>query len=94
MSQAAPPEALKLARPAFLVGALLLLAGAVVYREIIVLEPRTIWTICLMVPGAGFIIFGFTVTAAGRALAALQAQEAEKNKTTHPDPDESEEETK
>ncbi|MBR9826258.1 MAG: hypothetical protein GYB36_10720 [Alphaproteobacteria bacterium] len=94
MSQTAPPEALKLARPAFLVGALLLLAGAVVYREIIVLEPRTIWTICLMVPGAGFIIFGFTVTAAGRALAALQAQEAEKNKTTHPDPDESEEETK
>ena len=73
MAETATPPALKLARPAFLIGALLLLAGAVVYRGIVPLEPALIWTICLMVPGGGFILFGFTVTAAGRVLAAAQA---------------------
>ena len=68
-----PPRALKLARPSFLVGALLLLAGALVYRDIVALEPKVIWTIVLMVPGAGFVLFGLTVTAAGRVLAAAQA---------------------
>lgn len=68
-----PPRALKLARPSFLVGALLLLAGALVYRDIVALEPKVIWTIVLMVPGAGFVLFGLTVTAAGRILAAAQA---------------------
>lgn len=69
----APPKALKLARPAFLIGALLLVAGAIVYRGIVPLEPRAIWTICLMVPGAGSIFFGLTVTMAGRVLAAAKA---------------------
>jgi hypothetical protein len=68
-----PPRALKLARPSFLIGALLLIAGAVIFREIVPIEPRIIWTICLMVPGAGFVIFGLTVTAAGRVLAAAEA---------------------
>ncbi len=95
MSQPAPPDALKLARPSFLIGALLLLAGAIVYRDIIVLEPKTIWTICLMVPGAGFIIFGFTITGAARALAAAQAAAEEEARTkNHSAGDEAEEEKK
>jgi len=68
-----PDKALQLARPSFLIGAVLLLAGALVFREIIPLAPKAIWTICLMVPGGGFVIFGLTVTAAGRVLAAAQA---------------------
>ena len=68
-----PHPAVKLARPAFLVGALLLLAGAVVFRGVVPLEPKAIWTIGLMVPGVGFVFFGLTVTMAGRVLAAAMA---------------------
>ena len=59
-----PPRALKLARPSFLVGALLLLAGALVYRDIVALEPKVIWTIVLMVPGADFRLQGRAAAAA------------------------------
>ena len=53
-----PPKALKLARPAFLIGALLVLAGAIILRGIVPLEPGVVWAIVLMVPGGGLIIFG------------------------------------
>ena len=65
--------AMKLMRPAYLVGALLLLAGAVIFRGIVPLEPRNLWTIFLMVPGVGLVIFGLTISAAGRVLAAAMA---------------------
>lgn len=68
-----PPKALKLARPAFLVGALLVLAGAIILRGLVPLEPGVVWAIVLMVPGGGLIIFGLTVRAAGQILAAAQA---------------------
>ena len=68
-----PHPAMKLARPAFLIGALLLVAGAIVFRGLVGLEPRAIWTIALMVPGAGFVFFGLTVTMAGRILSAAIA---------------------
>lgn len=65
--------AMKLAAPSFLAGALLVLAGVVILRGIVPLEPKTVWTIALMVPGGGLILFGLTVRAAGRILAAAQA---------------------
>ena len=78
MTEPAHP-AMKLSRPAFLVGALLLLAGAVVYRGVVELEPVAIWTIALMVPGLGFVLFGLTVTMAGRVLtAAMNTPEDER----------------
>lgn len=77
MTAPQPPKALKLARPSFLVGALLVLAGAVVFRGIVPLEPKAAWTVFLMVPGGGFMIFGLTVRAAGRVLAAAQAMPEE-----------------
>ncbi|WP_300556998.1 hypothetical protein [Maricaulis sp.] len=83
----AKPRALQWARPVFLVGALLLLAGALVYRGIVPLEPTVIWTIVLMVPGGGFIMFGLTITAAGRVLAAAQAV-PEEDRPTWDDEDE------
>lgn len=75
----APHPAVRLARPSLLVGALLLLAGALVFRGVVELEPRAIWTIALMVPGAGFVLFGLTVTLAGRVLtAAINTPENER----------------
>ena len=69
MSEPVHP-AMKLARPAFLVGSLLVLAAAVVFRGIIELEPRNLWAIFLVTPGIGFLFFGLTVTMAGRVLVA------------------------
>lgn len=65
--------AMKLAAPSFLAGALLVLAGVVILRGIVPLEPTSLWAIALMVPGGGLILFGLTVRAAGRILAAAQA---------------------
>ncbi len=80
MAKAEPAHpAMKLARPSFLVGALLLLAGAVVFRGIVPLEPAALWTIFLVVPGVGFLFFGLTVTMAGRVLvAAMNTPEDER----------------
>ena len=83
----AKPKALIWARPLFLVGALMVLAGALVDRGIVPLEPTAIWTIVLMVPGGGFILFGLTITAAGRVLAAAQAV-PEEDRPTWDDEDE------
>jgi hypothetical protein len=68
-----PPKTLKLARPLVLLGAALMLAGLVVFRGFIPLEPKALWTILLMVPGAGFVLLGLTITMAGRILAAAKA---------------------
>jgi hypothetical protein len=68
-----PPKTLKLARPAVLTGAFLMLIGLVVYRGWIPVEARALWTILLMVPGAGIVLFGLTITMAGRILAAAKA---------------------
>ena len=43
MSEDTPPKALKLARPSFLTGALLILAGAIILRGFVPLEPIVIW---------------------------------------------------
>lgn len=83
----AKPKVLTLARPVFLVGALMVLAGALVYRGIVPLEPTAIWTIVLMVPGGGLMLFGLTITAAGRVLAAAQAV-PEEDRPTWDDEDE------
>ncbi|BDW99141.1 hypothetical protein [Maricaulis maris] len=73
--------AMKLARPSLLLGALLLLAGAVVFRGVIELEPRNLWTVLLVTPGVGFLFFGLTVTMAGRVLvAAMNTPEDERPK--------------
>lgn len=78
MAEPAHP-ALKLARPSFLVGALLVLAGAVVFRGIVALEPRPLWTVLLVTPGIGFLFFGLTVMMAGRVLvAAMNTPENER----------------
>ena len=69
MAEPAHP-AMKLARPSFLVGALLILAAAVVFRGIVGLEPRNLWTILLVTPGIGFLFFSLTVMMAGRVLVA------------------------
>jgi hypothetical protein len=80
MSQPAHP-AMKLARPAFLVGALLVLAAAVVFRGVVELEPRNLWTILLVTPGIGCLFFGLTVMMAGRVLvAAMNTPEDERPK--------------
>lgn len=80
MAEPAHP-AMKLARPAFLVGALLVLAGAVVFRGIVELEPKALWTVLLIVSGVGFLFFGLTVTMAGRVLvAAMNTPEDERPK--------------
>ncbi|WP_291844331.1 hypothetical protein [Maricaulis sp.] len=71
--------AMKLARPSFLVGALFVLAAVVVFRGIVELEPRNLWTVLLVVPGIGFLFFGLTVTMAGRVLvAAMNTPEDER----------------
>ncbi len=71
--------AMKLARPSFLVGALFVLAAVVVFRGIIELEPRNLWTVLLVVPGVGFLFFGLTVSMAGRVLvAAMNTPEDER----------------
>jgi len=72
---------MKLARPAFLVGALFVLAAAVVFRGVVELEPRTLWTILLVTPGIGCLFFGLTVMMAGRVLvAAMNTPEDERPK--------------
>ncbi|WP_323761434.1 hypothetical protein [Maricaulis sp.] len=80
MATAEPAHpAMKLARPSLLVGALLLLAGAVVFRGVIELEPRNLWTVLLVTPGIGFLFFGLTVAMAGRVLvAAMNTPEDER----------------
>jgi len=71
--------AMKLARPSFLVGALFVLAAVVVFRGIVELEPRNLWTVVLVVPGIGFLFFGLTVAMAGRVLvAAMNTPEDER----------------
>lgn len=78
MTEPAHP-AMKLARPAFLVGALLVLAGVVVLRGIVPLEPRNLWTVLLVTPGAGLLLFSATVKMAGRVLvAAMNTPEDER----------------
>ncbi len=79
MTEPAHP-AMKLSRPAFLVGALLVLAGVVVFRGIAPpLEPRNLWTVLLVTPGIGFLFFGLTVMMAGRVLvAAMNTPEDER----------------
>ncbi|WP_295693751.1 hypothetical protein [uncultured Maricaulis sp.] len=71
--------AMKLARPSFLVGALLILAAAVIFRGIVPLEPRNLWAVVLVAPGIGFVFFGLTVAMAGRVLvAAMNTPEDER----------------
>lgn len=86
---------MKLSRPAFLVGALLVLAGVVVFRGIAPLEPRNLWTVLLVTPGVGFLFFGLTVMMAGRVLvAAMNTPEDERPTWDDEDEDEVEEVSK
>ena len=82
MAKAEPAHpAMKLARPSFLLGALFVLAAVVVFRGIVELEPRNLWTVLFVVPGIGFLFFGLTVAMAGRVLvAAMNTPEDERPK--------------
>lgn len=83
---------MKLSRPAFLVGALLVLAGVVVFRGIAPLEPRNLWTVLLVTPGVGFLFFGLTVMMAGRVLvAAMNTPEDQRPKWDDEETNETEE---
>jgi len=91
MTEPAHP-AMKLSRPAFLVGALLVLAGVVVFRGIAPLEPRNLWTVLLVTPGVGFLFFGLTVMMAGRVLvAAMNTPEDQRPKWDDEETNETEE---
>jgi len=81
---------MKLARPTMLVGALLVLAAAVVFRGIIELEPRNLWAILLVTPGIGFLFFGLTVMMAGRVLVAAMNTPEEDRPTWDDEDDEDE----
>ena len=72
--------ALKLARPSLLVGGVLVVIGALIWRGFIALEPSAIWAISIGVPGLGLMVFGFTVSAAGRMLAGIVASQDAENK--------------
>ncbi|WP_203292617.1 hypothetical protein [Maricaulis parjimensis] len=87
MSEAPAHPAMKLARPTLLVGALLVLAAAVVFRGTIELEPRNLWAILLVTPGVGFLFFGLTVMMAGRVLVAAM-NTPEEDRPTWDDEDE------
>ena len=89
MAEPAHP-AMKLARPAFLVGALLVLAGVVVFRGIAPLEPRNLWTVLLITPGVGFLLFSATVKMAGQVLVAAM-NTPEEERPTWDDEDEDDE---
>jgi len=80
MAKAEPAHpAMKLARPSFLLGALFVLAAVVVFRGLVELEPRNLWTVVLVTPGIGFLFFGLTVAMAGRVLvAAMNTPEDER----------------
>lgn len=90
MAEPAHP-AMKLARPAFLVGALLVLAGVVVFRGIAPLEPRNLWTVLLITPGVGFLLFSATVKMAGQVLVAAMNTPEEERPAWDDDEDEDEE---
>ncbi|MAK63507.1 MAG: hypothetical protein CMF75_02005 [Maricaulis sp.] len=90
MSEAPAHPAMKLARPTMLVGALLVLAAAVVFRGIIELEPRNLWAILLVTPGIGFLFFGLTVMMAGRVLVAAMNTPEEDRPTWDDEDDEDE----
>lgn len=90
MSEAPAHPAMKLARPTMLVGALLVLAAAVVFRGIIELEPRNLWAILLVTPGIGFLFFGLTVMMAGRVLVAAMNTPEEDRPTWDDEEDEDE----
>ena len=64
---------LKWAGPSILGGGVLILAGVLIVRGIIPLEPGMAIGIVIAMIGLFFLIFGFTVRAAGRMLAALPA---------------------
>ena len=91
MAEPAHP-AMKLARPAFLVGALLVLAGAIVFRGIVPLEPRNLWTVLLVTPGVGFLLFSVTVKMAGQVLVAAMNTPEEERPEWDDDEDEETEE--
>ena len=90
MAEPAHP-AMKLARPAFLVGALLVLAGGVVFRGLVPLEPRNLWTVLLITPGVGFLSFSVTVKMAGRVLVAAMNTPEEERPSWDDDEDDDEE---
>ena len=90
MSTEPAHPAMKLARPTLLVGALLVLAAAVVFRGIIELEPRNLWAILLVTPGIGFLFFGLTVMMAGRVLVAAMNTPEEDRPTWDDEDDEDE----
>ena len=93
MAEPAHP-AMKLARPAFLVGALLVLAGGVVFRGLVPLEPRNLWTVLLITPGVGFLLFSVTVKMAGQVLVAAMNTPEEERPGWDDDEDEDEEASK
>lgn len=78
MSKTYPHPAMKLARPSLIGGGVLVVLAALIFRGLVPLEPSTLWAILVGVTGFFFLVFGFTVTAAGRILISTMEQAEDK----------------
>ena len=78
VSKTYPHPAMKLARPSLICGGVLVVLAALIYRGLIPLEPAALWAVLIGVAGFFFLVFGFTVTAAGRVLISIMEQDKDK----------------